>query len=138
MLMDGKISIRFKSKTLLVNFTYENNDWWLDSEANIYVCFNRNLSKCYQNSSGGSMTLENNSITQLLGVGQVDLRMTSGKILTLESVWHVLEIRRNLVSGSSLVQQGYKLVMESNKVVIIKNNIFVGRVILVMVCLSWM
>lgn len=40
---------------------------------------------------------------------------------------HVPDVRRNLISGSSLVQQGYKLVMESNRVVITKNNAFVGK-----------
>jgi len=37
------------------------------------------------------------------------------------------EIRRNLISGSLLVQQSYKLVFESNKVVIIKDLNFIGK-----------
>ena len=53
----------------------------------------------------------------MLGIGQVDLKMTYGKVLTLKEVQHVLEVRRNLVSASSLVQQGHK-------VVITKNNVF--------------
>ena len=36
-------------------------------------------------------------------------------------------MRRNLVSESSLVQQGYKVVLKSNKVVITKNNVFIGK-----------
>ena len=38
--------------------------------------------------------------------------MTSGKTLILREVRHVPEVRRNLVSGSSLVQQGYQVVLE--------------------------
>ena len=56
----------------------------------------------------------------MLGRGQVDLKMTYGKVLTLKEVQHVLEVRRNLVSASSLVQQGHK-------VVITKNNVFIGK-----------
>ena len=63
----------------------------------------------------------------MLGIGQVDLKMTYGKVLTLKEVQHVLEVRRNLVSASSLVQQGHKVVLESNKVVITKNNVFIGK-----------
>ena len=37
------------------------------------------------------------------------------------------KLRRNLISESSLVQLGYKVVMESDKVVISKNNIFFIR-----------
>ena len=53
--------------------------------------------------------------------------MASGKTLTLKDVQHVPEVRRNLVSGSSLVQQSYKVVLESNQVVISKNDVFVGK-----------
>ncbi len=56
----------------------------------------------------------NNALARVLGVGRVDLTLTSGKILTLQGVHHVPDIRRNLVSGSLLVQQGYRIVFESN------------------------
>ncbi|CAL9030102.1 unnamed protein product [Prunus brigantina] len=53
--------------------------------------------------------------------------MTFGKVLVLKEVRHVPDVRRNLISGSSLVQQGYKVVLESNMVVITKNNVFIGK-----------
>ena len=53
--------------------------------------------------------------------------MTSGKLLTLRDVRYVPEVRRNLISGSCLVQLGYKIVMESNKIVINKNDIFIDK-----------
>ena len=45
----------------------------------------------------------------------------------LKGVRHVPEVRRNLVSGLCLVQPGYKVVMESNKVVITRNETFIGK-----------
>ena len=63
----------------------------------------------------------------MLGIGGVELKMTFGKTLILKDVRHVPEVRRNLVSGSSLVQQGYTVVLESNKVAITKNNLFIGK-----------
>ena len=119
--------VRYNSSSLSVNFTYENNEWWLDSGANVHVCSDRSFFKNYQNSSGGSVILGNNSTAQILGIGDVELKMTSGKVLILKDVRYVPEVRRNLISGSSLVQLGYKIVLESNRVIISKNNVFIGK-----------
>ena len=69
----------------------------------------------------------NGAETRVLGVGQVNLKLTSGKVLTLHGVQHVPNIRRNLISGSLLVQQGFRLVFESNKVVISHGVLFIEK-----------
>src|SRR6266508_3005881 len=61
------------------------------------------------------------------GVGTVDLKFTSGKIVRLKNVHHVPSINKNLVSGSLLCRDGYKLVFESNKSVVSKFGTFVGK-----------
>ncbi|KAI5333799.1 hypothetical protein L3X38_023931 [Prunus dulcis] len=120
-------NLRYSFKPL-VNVAYlSNSDWWLDSGANVHVCFDKRFFKNYQNSSGGSVTLGNDTVAQVRGIGEVELKMTSGKTLTLKDVRHVPEVRRNLISGSSLVKQGYKIVMESNRIVITRNDIFIGK-----------
>ena len=53
--------------------------------------------------------------------------MTSGKKLTLNNVQHVLEIRKNLVSGSLLTKIGFKLVFVSDKFVLTKDGVYVGK-----------
>ena len=53
--------------------------------------------------------------------------MTSGKELTLTNVLYVLEIRKNLVSGSLLNNYGFRLVFESNKFVLSKSGMYVGK-----------
>ena len=53
--------------------------------------------------------------------------MTSGKELTLNDVLHVPEIRKNLVSGSLLSKKGFRLVFESNKYILTKSGIYVGK-----------
>ena len=45
----------------------------------------------------------------------------------LKNVHHVPPINKNLVSGSHLCRDGFKLVFESNKVVISKYGQFVGK-----------
>ena len=66
------------------------------------------------------MTIRNNVVAPVLGVGRINLKLTFEKILTPQDVHHVPEIRRNLIIGSLFVQQSYKLVFESNKIVTTK------------------
>ena len=73
------------------------------------------------------MSLADDSTCEIKGTGRIDLRMTSGKILTLQGVLYVPTLRRNLISESSLLRAGYKIVKESNKFVISKSNIFIGK-----------
>jgi hypothetical protein len=42
-------------------------------------------------------------------------------------VQHVPEINRNLISGSLLCHDGFKLVSESNKFIILKFGLFIGK-----------
>ena len=53
--------------------------------------------------------------------------MTSKKELTLNNVLYVLEIRKNLVSGLLLSKHGFRMVFESDKVVLTKSGMYVGK-----------
>ncbi|KAK1685584.1 hypothetical protein QYE76_046432 [Lolium multiflorum] len=74
-----------------------------------------------------SVLMGNGSRASVRGVGTVDLKFTSGKTIQLKNVQHVPSINKNLVSGSLLCRDGFKLVFESNKVVISKCGQFVGK-----------
>ena len=45
----------------------------------------------------------------------------------MKEVLHVPEIRKNLVSGSLLSKNGFRLVFESDKFVLTKNGVYVGK-----------
>jgi hypothetical protein len=59
------------------------------------------------------MMMGNGSHASIHGVGTVDLKLTLGKIVQLKNVQHVPSINRNLVSGSLLYRDGFKVVLES-------------------------
>ena len=61
------------------------------------------------------MLMGNGSHASVRGVGTIDLKFTSGKI-------EQLTINKNLVSGSLLCKDGFKVVLESNKLVISKHG----------------
>ncbi|KAI3755706.1 hypothetical protein L1987_55512 [Smallanthus sonchifolius] len=69
----------------------------------------------------------NSATAEVKGEGNVVLKMTSGKELTLSNVLYVPEIRKNLVSGWQLNKFGFKMVIESDKVVLTKNGLYVGK-----------
>jgi len=113
---------------LLTVFTVcQSTDWWVDTGANIHVCADLSLFSSYQATGRGSVLMGNGASASVLGVGTVDLKFTSGRIVQLKNVQHVPAIKKNLVSGSLLCREGFKLVFESNKVVVTKYGLFVGK-----------
>ena len=53
--------------------------------------------------------------------------MTSEKILILHEVLYGSNVRRNLINGSFLIFRGYKIVLESNKLIITRNSKFIEK-----------
>ena len=102
-------------------------EWWIDTGANIHVCADISLFSSYQDGGTSSLLMGNGSHARVLGVGTVSLKLTSGKTVQLKNVQHVPTISKNLVSGSLLCRDGFKLVFESNKCVISKFGTFIGK-----------
>jgi hypothetical protein len=106
---------------------FQSPSWWLDTGANIHVCADVSLFSSYQLLQGSSVLMGNRSHASVHGVGTIDLKFTSGKIVPLKNVQHVPTIRKNLVSVSLLLRDGFKVVLESNKVVMSKHGQFIGK-----------
>src|SRR3954464_12252366 len=103
-------------------------EWWIDTGATKHVCSNRDMFTSFEPVKNGQRLFMGNATTSAIeGKGTIVLKMTSGKELTLKDVLFVPEIRKNLVSGSLLSKHGFRLVFESNKVVISKRDVYVGR-----------
>jgi hypothetical protein len=106
---------------------FQPTTWWLDSGANVHVCSDASLFSSYQVTRDSSVIVGNWSHTSVHGVGTVDLKLTSGKIVQLKNVQHVPSINKNLVSGFLLCKDGFKVVLESNKFVVSKCGQFIGK-----------
>ena len=63
----------------------------------------------------------------LQGLGNVELKFTSGKTLLLKDVMHTPEMRKNLVSGFLLNKAGFTQTIGADMYTITKNGIFVGK-----------
>ncbi|RVW62815.1 Retrovirus-related Pol polyprotein from transposon TNT 1-94 [Vitis vinifera] len=112
-----------------VNLVSSNpKEWWIDTSATRHVCSDKKMFSTFEPIENGEKVFMGNSATsEIKGQGKVILKMTSGKELTLTNVLYVPKIRKNLVSGSLLNNHGFRLVFESNKVVLSKSGMYVGK-----------
>jgi hypothetical protein len=73
---------------------FQSITWWLDSVANVHVCFDASLFSSYQVAQDSFVLMGNGSHDSVHGVGSVDLKLTSGKIMQLKNMHHVPSINK--------------------------------------------
>nr|GEZ70165.1 retrovirus-related Pol polyprotein from transposon TNT 1-94 [Tanacetum cinerariifolium] len=104
------------------------DDWWHDSGATTHVCNNRDLFKTYKETKDGhEVKMGDNHTSKVIGSGNMEIQFTFGKKLTLMNVLHVPNIRKNLVFCFKLCKSRVKAVIKSDKVILSKSNVFVGK-----------
>ena len=84
------------------------DEWILDSAAFFHICINRDWFITYDSVNGGSIKMGDDSPCQIIGIGSVQIKMHDGIIRTLTDVRHILDMRKNLISLSTLDGKGYK------------------------------
>jgi hypothetical protein len=60
--------------------------WWIDTSANVHVCADISMFTSYQAAWDSSVQIGNGSHASVHGVGMVDLKFTSGKIVQLRNM----------------------------------------------------
>ena len=80
-------------------------DWWFNSGATVYLCNNEEQFKTYDESSIEQQVLMgHHNKAKVLGKGTVEVKMSSDKMLILTNVFHVPDIKKNLVSTNCYVR----------------------------------
>ncbi|PHU20670.1 Serine carboxypeptidase-like 17 [Capsicum chinense] len=103
-------------------------EWWMDSGSTRHVCANKELFSSFALAQVEEIIYMASSATaKVEGTGKICLKMTSRKVLTLNNVLYVLDLRRNLISVSLLDKNGFKFVTVSGKIVISKGEMYVGK-----------
>ncbi|GJX30371.1 zinc finger, CCHC-type containing protein, partial [Tanacetum coccineum] len=101
--------------------------WWIDFGATTHVCKDRCWFKTYEPVEDGSVLyMGDDHFAPIHGKGNVVLKFSSGKSITLFNVLYVPKLRKNLISGHVLNKCGYKQVYESDKCILSKSGVFVG------------
>jgi len=101
----------------------------VDSGATRHICANINVFTSYTSVGDGEeqVYLGDSRTTHILGKGKFLLKLAFGKTLALSDVLHVPSIRVNLISVALLSKFGVKVSFEYNKIVMTKNNVFMGK-----------
>ena len=111
-----------------INIVQTDNDWWVDLGASKHVYKGRSLFKTLVSVEDGKVLyMSNTSTVDVKGIGQVELVFTSGKTLTLNDVFYVPEVRKNLISGFLLNKFCFKQVYEADEFILSKKSVFVGK-----------
>ena len=116
--------------TMISECNMEGNpkEWWIDTGATRHICANISMFSSYPTVGGDEkLYMGNSSTSKVEGVEKIALKMTSRKIVTLINVLHVPDVHKNLVSGYLLSKNGFKLVFVSDKFVLSKNEMYVGK-----------
>uniref|UniRef100_A0A2N9FVN8 Retrovirus-related Pol polyprotein from transposon TNT 1-94-like beta-barrel domain-containing protein n=1 Tax=Fagus sylvatica TaxID=28930 RepID=A0A2N9FVN8_FAGSY len=113
--MVSEMQIGMITKVHMANATEDSSEWWYDSCATIHVCNNKTLLKEYVEAGNRlEVLMGNHNTVKVLGTGTVELKLSSRKKLVLTNVYHVPNIKKNLVSASLLSKNGVKAVLESD------------------------
>ena len=80
----------------------------LDSGCTYYVCPKRKWFSAYKPYDGDSVLMKNNAVCKTVGIGNIRMRMFDGQVRTLTNIWHVLNLKKNLLSLKALKARGYK------------------------------
>ena len=104
-------------------------DWVVDFGTTRHVCGNKSASTSYTIVKEGDeqVFMSDSRSTPVIGKGKVLLKITSRKVLALSDVFQVLDISWNLVSVSLLGKARVRILFDSNKIVLTKNDSFVGK-----------
>ncbi|KAK8271638.1 hypothetical protein V6Z12_D11G275400 [Gossypium hirsutum] len=104
------------------------SEWWLDTGATRHICCEKDsFSKLEPCENGEKLYMGNAATSKIKGKGIVVLKMASGKELKFQNVLYVPYIRKNCLSRTLLSVHGFKMVFESQKLVLSKGGMLVGR-----------
>ncbi|KAG8482488.1 hypothetical protein CXB51_024221 [Gossypium anomalum] len=110
-----------------VNDSKVSEEWILDSGCTFHMSPNRDWLTTYETVSEGVILMGNNASCKITGVGTIKVKMFDGVVRTLSDVRHVPELKKNLISLSTLDSKGYRYTAKSGVLKISKGSLIVMK-----------
>ncbi|KAL4312354.1 hypothetical protein GQ457_01G013740 [Hibiscus cannabinus] len=92
---------------LSVSTTQLIDAWILDSGCSYHITPNREWFSTYMPVNSGSVYLGDDSCCNIVGIGEVRIRMYDGTVRTLCDVRHIPDLKKNLISLGTLHKNGF-------------------------------
>ncbi|KAL4362615.1 hypothetical protein GQ457_04G008090 [Hibiscus cannabinus] len=92
---------------LSVSTTQLMDPWILDSGCSYHITPNREWFSTYMPVNSGSVYLGDDSCCNIVGIGEVRIRMYDGTVRTLCDVRHIPDLKKNLISLGTLHKNGF-------------------------------
>ncbi|PPR84446.1 hypothetical protein GOBAR_AA36262 [Gossypium barbadense] len=92
---------------LAVSDSYAGGRWILDTGATFHISTSKDAFSTYEKHSG-SVLMGNDHACQVMGIGTVRIKMFDGIVRTLTDVRHIPEMKKNLISLSTLDKKGFR------------------------------
>jgi hypothetical protein len=86
--------------------------WLLDSGCNNHMTGNKDLLSCIDSSISSDITLGNDSLVKVQGKGTVPILTKQNEKKDINNVYHVPDLKHNLLSVGQLIEHGYKVLFE--------------------------
>ena len=104
-------------------------DWIVDYGATRHIYGNISAFTSYTMVKEGEeqVFMGNSRSSPMIGKGKVLFKLTSRKVLALSDVLHMPDIRWNLVSAFLFGKIGVRIMFDSEKIVLTKNDAFFGK-----------
>ncbi|KAG8477766.1 hypothetical protein CXB51_027752 [Gossypium anomalum] len=118
---DGELLVAY------VNNSKVNDEWILDSGCTFHMSPNRDWFTTYETVSGGVVLIGNNASCIIAGVGTIKVKMFDGVVRTLSDIRHVPELKRNLISLSTINSKGYRYTVKSRVLKISKGSLVIMK-----------
>ncbi|KAL4304503.1 hypothetical protein GQ457_10G014750 [Hibiscus cannabinus] len=122
---------------LSVSTTQLMDAWILDSGCSYHITSNREWFSTYMHVNCGSVYLGDDSCCNIVGIGEVRIRMYDGTIRTLCDVRHIPDLKKNLISLGTLHKNGFipkadedreTIKIVKGALVVMKGKITVGNI----------
>jgi hypothetical protein len=96
--------------------------WLLDSGCNNHMTGNKDLLSCIDSSLSFDITLGNDYLVKVQGKGTVPILTKQNVKKDINNVYHVPDLKHNLLSVGKLIEHGYKVLFEGSSCKIYDKN----------------
>ncbi|KAG8364646.1 hypothetical protein BUALT_Bualt18G0019000 [Buddleja alternifolia] len=90
-----------------VSSSCQETDWIIDSGASYHITPHRDMFTSYTSGNFGRVRMANHGVTEVIGMGNINLETNTGCRLILRDVRHIPDIRLNIISTGKLDDDGY-------------------------------